>query len=144
MGADQPRLKIALILKWYRQIRGLVSPEFAKLPTIFARYILTYFSVSRAKRVLIPFSICPCYTFKVSLEKLTFFFQIRLDFDSFVISGPSTQSTTIGHVLGSAILGVAGGVAVAESGQCLTDTFNIRNQYNVPVICGTLTGEHGK
>ena len=36
------------------------------------------------------------------------------------------------------------GIAVSESGRCLTDTFTIGNQDTVPVICGTNSGEHGK
>ncbi len=62
---------------------------------------------------------------------------------TFVISGPSTTSISVAHLLGGEVVGVANGVAVAEATQCLTDTFQVRNQVNLPYICGTMTGEHG-
>jgi hypothetical protein len=31
---------------------------------------------------------------------------------------------------------------VATNTQCLTDTFTVSNQVNLPQICGTMTGEH--
>jgi hypothetical protein len=31
---------------------------------------------------------------------------------------------------------------VALSTKCLTDTFSVTNQYNLPSICGIMTGEH--
>ena len=37
-----------------------------------------------------------------------------------------------------------GGVEVADTTQCQTDTFSISNQQSVPVICGTNTGFHGE
>ena len=36
------------------------------------------------------------------------------------------------------------GVAVADTTQCLTDTFSIGNQQSVPVICGVNSGHHGR
>merc|ERR1712226_1306574 len=48
--------------------------------------------------------------------------QIRLDLDTFVITGPSTVSTSIGLFLGG-----EGSVAGAP---------------HIPTVCGTLTGEH--
>jgi len=67
-----------------------------------------------------------------------------LDFNTFVISGPSTSSFTIGSLLNGEIKqapAVADDV-VSESGQCLTDTFSVTNQVTMPLICGTNTGEH--
>jgi len=68
--------------------------------------------------------------------------QIRLDFSNFVISGPSTISTSIGKALNGVVVGITTGVAVAEATQCLTDTFTITNQENLPVICGINSGYH--
>lgn len=66
--------------------------------------------------------------------------QIRLDFSSFVITGPSTSSATIGKETGG--VEVSGGTAQSEATQCQTDTFGVTNQYTFPVICGTNTGYH--
>ena len=62
-------------------------------------------------------------------------------FSAFVITGPSTTSTSIDLML-NGNWGAAGS-KVAEATQCLTDTFSITNQDTVPVICGTNTGFHG-
>merc|ERR1711981_479035 len=67
--------------------------------------------------------------------------QIRLDFSNFVISGPSTSSTSVGLLLNGNLI-AAGGGPVAEATQCLTDTFTITNQENLPVICGINSGYH--
>ncbi len=69
--------------------------------------------------------------------------QMRLDFDTFVISGPSTATSSIGDLLGGNIIGVAGGNGVSDATQCQTDTFNVRNQNTLPVLCGVLSGDHG-
>jgi len=67
--------------------------------------------------------------------------QIRLDFSSFVITGPSTTTLSVGKMLsGQALL--AAGAVVGDVTQCLTDTFSITNQNTVPVICGTNSGFH--
>ena len=68
--------------------------------------------------------------------------QIRLDFDTFVITGPSTVTVSVGLFLGGE--GNAGGVAQMDRGQCKSDTFAISNAPHIPVVCGTLTGEHSK
>ena len=69
--------------------------------------------------------------------------QISLfDFSTFVITGPSTSSVSVGLALAGEFN--PGGIAVADTTQCLTDTFSITNQVSVPVICGTNTGYHGK
>ena len=70
--------------------------------------------------------------------------QIRLDFQTFVISGPSTRTasdTTFG-ILNGDVAPIAAGAAIADGGRCLTDTFQITNQRTVPSICGTNTGAH--
>ena len=45
-------------------------------------------------------------------------------------------------ILGGQLNGVTTGVNVAEATQCLTDTFTITNQENLPVICGINSGYH--
>lgn len=66
--------------------------------------------------------------------------QIRLDFSTFVITGPTTTSTSVVALLAGAPN--TGGAGVSETTQCQTDTFHITNQVTVPVICGTNSGYH--
>jgi hypothetical protein len=66
--------------------------------------------------------------------------QIRLDFSTFVITGPTTTSTSVVKVLAGAHN--TGGVGMSETTQCQTDTFTITNQVTVPLICGTNSGYH--
>lgn len=67
--------------------------------------------------------------------------QIRLDFNSFVITGPSTSSLTgLGEYVGGTE--GSGGKALAVASQCQTDTFSVTNQHSFPIICGTNTGYH--
>jgi len=70
--------------------------------------------------------------------------QIRLDFQSFLISGPSTRTVSIGSIINGDLqqVGAAGLTSVTEAGQCLTDTFSISDQNTVPLICGKNSGEH--
>ena len=68
--------------------------------------------------------------------------QIRLDFSTFVITGPSTSSVSVGLMLAGEFN--PGGVAMADTTQCQTDTFSITNQVTVPTICGTNSGYHGE
>ena len=44
--------------------------------------------------------------------------------------------------MGGQLTGVTTGTPVAEATQCLTDTFTITNQENLPVICGINSGYH--
>jgi hypothetical protein len=64
------------------------------------------------------------------------FLQIRLDFSTFVISGPSTLTASV--ATGPT------GKEVSFATQCLTDTFSLTGPIGSvpPVICGTNTGEH--
>ena len=64
------------------------------------------------------------------------------DFSSFVLTGPSTTSTSIQLQLGGQAL--AGGKKVASATQCLTDIFTVTEQDTIPVLCGTNSGFHGK
>ena len=68
---------------------------------------------------------------------------LLLNFSSFVITGPSTATASVGKML-SGQANLAGGEVVGDVTQCLTDTFSITNQNTVPVICGTNSGFHGE
>merc|ERR1719510_408423 len=67
--------------------------------------------------------------------------QIRLDFNEFVVTGPSTSTQSIGLQLNGAVVH-AGGKAFSTAGTCRTDTFSVGGAPSVPVLCGTLTGDH--
>jgi hypothetical protein len=75
------------------------------------------------------------------------FFQLRLDFESFVITGPSTGSNTEA-VDGKATGGVAGGTGqdINRASKCLTDIFTVTNPGGTspPAICGINTAQHSK
>ena len=61
-----------------------------------------------------------------------------------MISGPSTITISIGETLYGLYLDHAGGgtgADVADAGQCNTDTFSVSSS-QVPVLCGTNTGDH--
>jgi hypothetical protein len=66
-----------------------------------------------------------------------------LDFNTFVITGPSTSTDSVVELLNGNVVAKGAGVAASEATQCLTDTFTVTNQNTLPVICGTNTGEHG-
>ena len=72
--------------------------------------------------------------------------QIRLDLDTFIITGPSTAVTTNSLMveLGGMIRAANGGKIFTQRTNCATDTFSIGNAPSVPTLCGTLTGDHGK
>ena len=67
--------------------------------------------------------------------------QIRLDFNTFTITGPSTVTTSVGQLLMGGF-DLTAGVDVGQAGRCLTDTFSISNQRSVPTFCGTNTNAH--
>ena len=46
--------------------------------------------------------------------------------------------------LGGMIRAVNGGKIFTQRTNCATDTFSIGNAPSVPVVCGTLTGDHSK
>lgn len=71
-------------------------------------------------------------------------FQLRLDFNSFVIAGPSTLTVSTNLEAGGSI--AAGGKAVNQATECLTDTFSLTGPPGSapPVICGTNSGEHSE
>ena len=67
-----------------------------------------------------------------------------MDFNNFVIAGPSTLTTSTNLEAGGSI--APGGVPVNMATECLTDTFSLTGPPGSapPVICGTNTGEHSK
>ena len=90
-----------------------------------------------------PFSQNASYLNSPSI--LFHFSQLRLDFNTFVISGPNTVTASIGFAAGGSLSKVAG-APVSAITQCLTDTFSVTGTPggNPPVICGTNTGYHSK
>merc|ERR1711899_540951 len=91
----------------------------------------TYVEISSPSAGMCNAQICPT---------TTNICQIRLDFDTFVITGPSTVTLSIGKFLGGE--GNTAGIQQMDRGQCKSDTFAISNAPHIPVVCGTLTGEH--
>ena len=76
---------------------------------------------------------------------------MRLDFSTFVISGPSTATTTGAAAAATATALVLngqispGGQSASFATRCLTDSFSISPSADwTPTICGTNTGEHSK
>ena len=73
-----------------------------------------------------------------------FFSQLRLDFNTFAITGPSTTTDTNSQtkIINGSPNSLAGTPALLAS-QCLTDTFSVTNSgSSAPMICGTNSGEH--
>ena len=68
-----------------------------------------------------------------------------MDFESLVITGPSTNSVSIGKYTNGVVdaKGIVAGLAYNLAGNCRTDTFTVGGS-NVPVLCGTLSGDHSK
>jgi hypothetical protein len=75
----------------------------------------------------------------LNVSKIFFFSYL---FSTFIISGPSTSSVSVGLMIAGNFN--PGGKEVTDGTQCLTDTFTITNQVTVPMICGINTGYHGK
>jgi hypothetical protein len=71
---------------------------------------------------------------------------LRLDFNTFVLAGPSTVTLSAAKQIAGNILYTADGVEISQATNCLTDTFSITGVPGgvPPVICGTNSGYHGK
>jgi hypothetical protein len=67
-----------------------------------------------------------------------------MDFNTFVITGPSTLTSSLGWILAGNVNNVAG-IPYNLVTSCQTDTFSITGVPggNPPVICGTNSGYHG-
>lgn len=74
------------------------------------------------------------------------FFQLRLDFNTFVITGPDTRTDSLTVIASGTPTAVLAGQPVSTATRCLTDTFSVTSPggYTPPVICGTNTGQHSK
>lgn len=93
----------------------------------------TYFESSGNEAGSCLATICPCS------DNIC---QLRLDFDQFIISGPSTE---VDELFTAKFGQVAdGGQASNLAGACLTDTFSVSSPSGCapPSICGTNSGEH--
>ena len=117
---------------------------------IFARYVI--FEISTLffpKRGIALKIISVKKSFSILIFFLSkWFFKLRLDFETFVISGPSTGSDT-DAVDGACKNGVFTSPSPATcslASQCLTDSFSITNPGGSapPTICGTNTGKHSE
>jgi len=92
---------------------------------------LTYVSVSNGITGPCTMDVCKCNTNICS---------IRLDFETFVITGPATVTTTVGKLL-NGLFGAGGAGKASLATRCLTDTFSVSHRGS-DVLCGTLTNEH--
>lgn len=72
-------------------------------------------------------------------------FQLRLDFDTFTITGPSTLTTSFAKATGN-VISAGAAKEISTASRCLTDTFTVTNPSgsSPPAICGTNNGEHSK
>ncbi len=71
--------------------------------------------------------------------------QLRLDFISFQIAGPSS-ATTITHKRKNGVVVSGSGAPGAQASQCLDDTFSVSggDRGGSDVLCGVNTGQHSK
>lgn len=69
--------------------------------------------------------------------------QLRLDFTTFVLTGPSTLTLTQEKILNGA-LNNAAGIEITDMTRCNTDQFSVTSPGSMssPVICGINTGAH--
>ena len=84
--------------------------------------------------------------FKTSIEILRIsnlfeILQIRLDFVSFIITGPQTATASVGKNSGALFQGAQKNT-LNFTGKCITDAFTVGGGVGVPPLCGTLTGTH--
>jgi len=70
--------------------------------------------------------------------------QLRLDFNQFIITGPSTATESVHKTIFGEVSTGATGVPVALASRCLTDTFSVTNPTGgtPSPICGINSGEH--
>ena len=93
----------------------------------------TYFESSGDETMSCVLEVCKCQSNVC---------QLRLDFDSFVIAGPSTSSVSSIKLINGVVS--TGGLSHTVGTQCLEDTFSVTNPggKSPPQICGINTGEH--
>ena len=66
-----------------------------------------------------------------------------MDFESFVLTGPSTVTTSSSAMTAGAPTSKAGLKVAYNLGTCATDMFTVSGNTYVPPLCSTLTGDHG-
>eukprot|EP00095_Tigriopus_kingsejongensis_P007394 maker-scaffold112_size353035-snap-gene-1.14 protein:Tk07394 transcript:maker-scaffold112_size353035-snap-gene-1.14-mRNA-1 annotation:"PREDICTED: uncharacterized protein LOC103516194" len=68
---------------------------------------------------------------------------LRLDFNTFVINGPSTKTEVTGEAI-AGVISASAGQDINQASRCLTDSFSVTSPGSTapPTICGTNTGEH--
>lgn len=97
----------------------------------------TYFQSTGSEIGQCSITVCPCN------DNIC---QLRLDFNSFTITGPSTATTSDAKALNGVPLGaIAAGQAVTPRSQCLTDVFSVSSPSGSggpSPICGQNIGEH--
>lgn len=95
---------------------------------------ITYFSSSGKPTGMCNAKVCKCQ------DNIC---QLRLDFTTFVITGPNTVSTSVGKTT-SGELGSAAANEVNDVGRCITDHFSITapGSEGIAPLCGTNTGYH--
>ncbi len=74
----------------------------------------------------------------------TNFLKLRMDFSTFVITGPNTLTASIFYNLAGSVVNTALGVPSSLATNCQTDTFSVTGSGGTtpPLICGTNTGYH--
>ncbi|XP_059081532.1 uncharacterized protein LOC131879276 [Tigriopus californicus] len=94
----------------------------------------TYFDSSTVSSGACSLEVCKCN------DNIC---QLRLDFNSFVIAGPSTSTLSFGKIL-NGVVSATGKVAVSTATRCLIDQFSVTSPGNPspPTICGINSGEH--
>jgi len=95
----------------------------------------TYFESSAGLTGACNLRVCKCQTDIC---------QMRLDFMTFVIHGPSTADATVGEILAGDAIAATKGTDVTAQTQCQEDQFSVTSPGGIspPVICGTNTGYH--
>jgi len=95
----------------------------------------TYFESRGSESGSCRLKICPCN------DNIC---QLRLDFESFAITGPSTLTDTVAKAIFGIVNPDSTGKEVTNYGRCLTDTFSVTSSggNSPPAICGTNTGKH--
>lgn len=69
--------------------------------------------------------------------------QLRLDFSTFVITGPNTYTLSSLYTGNGGAVVTEAGMTLSPGTQCMTDTFSVTGYgSSPPVICGTNTGYH--
>ncbi len=116
----------------------------------------TYFESNNPTAGGCSAKICPCnsnicqvYVFNTwktfNVNFLPFALQLRLDFSTFSIAGPSTSANVVvQRKNGVAVENGGSGAPGTLASQCLTDSFSVTNAAgrSSDILCGVNTGQH--